>query len=242
VVFAVGVPHDKLVGELKDLVELKNESGTSELNAYDPLPQVTPTSQDNKYYGGESIIEGGKNTYVGIGFQGAGLNSGDSYSFAVLKEVLGNFGISKLGEVSLGRIHRNLSKMPQFIQASSFNISFVDNGLFGIFAEGKGGYAKELVNGLMNELKNLKTVTNEELSRAKAVTKGKLLRERECRINFGRTVAQRIFGGSNALSLNNELQNIDQVSLEKVNSIIQKILSQSPTLVTVGDVRGTPKL
>jgi len=242
VVFGVGVPHDQLVAELQGLVDLKNESGSFELKAFDPLPPTPPTPQEGKYYGGEALIEGGKNTYVALGFPGVGLNSHDLFSFAVLKEVLGSFGISKLGEAPIGRISRTFSKTPQFIQASSFNISYVDNGLFGIFAEAKGGHAKELISALLNEIKNLNSITPEELSRAKAIAKGKLLRERECRINYGTSVANRLFGGTNALPLTNELQNIDQVSIEKVKGIIQKLTSTTPSLVTVGDIRGATKL
>jgi len=242
VVFAVGVPHDKLVSELKGLTDLKNQSGTFELQVYEPLPQVTPTSQENKYYGGEAVIEGGKNTFVGLGYPGVGINSIDSYTYSVLKEVLGSLGSTKLGEAPIGRLYKNFSKTPHFIQASTFNISYVDNGLFGIFSEAKGGHAKELVNALLTEIKNLQNITGEEITRAKGVAKGKLLRERECRINTGNSIAQRLFSGSNLQTLNNELQNIDQVTLEKVKAIIQKISSSTPSLVTVGDVRGTPKL
>jgi predicted Zn-dependent peptidase len=242
VIVNVGSPHDKLVENLNGFVDIKNKSGTFELDVYEPLPQVTPTPQENKYYGGEAVIEGGKNTFVGLGFPGAGFTSGESYAYAILKELLGGVGSTKLGEAPLGRIYRNLGKTPYLIQASSFNISYVDKGLFGIFAEAKGGNAKELVNSLLNEIKNLQNITNEELTRAKAVAKGKLLRERECRLNFGNTVAMRNFGGSTLQTINNELQSIDQVTLENIKSVVQKMTSSTPSLVTLGDVRGTPKL
>jgi len=239
VIFAVGVSHDKLESELKNFVDIKNESGTFELKAFDPLPDVT-TSQENKYFGGESLVEGGKNTYVALGYQGTSINSGDYYIFTVLQEILGHFGGSKLGESPTGRI-RNLGKLPFLIQASTFNLNYVDNGIFGISAKAKGGNAKELVSALVNEIKSLQNISDQELSRAKAVAKGKLLRKRECNINFGRTVAQRLFG-STPVPLINELQNIDSVTLEKVKSVIQKLSNSTPSLVSVGDVRGTPKL
>jgi len=71
VIVGVGAPHDKLVENLNEFGNIKNQSGTFELDVYEPLPQVTPTPQEIKYYGGEALIEGGKNTFVGLGFPGS---------------------------------------------------------------------------------------------------------------------------------------------------------------------------
>jgi len=225
----------KVIKELDRFVNVKNEAGTFELKAYDPLPATDSPNQDNKYYGGETFIEGGKNTAVAIGFPGVGVNHADYFSILVLKELLGQAGCH-------GRFERNLSSAPWLLRANTFNYSYAEGGLFGVFAEAKGGNGKELVDTLLKEIRGLSNVTEQEVSHAKSSAKAKLQRDRECRINFSTYNVLRVFSNSDLLTVEEELAQMDQVNASKIKSFAQKFSNSTPSLVTIGDVRGITKI
>jgi len=225
------------------LLVQKNESGSFELDVYEPLPKIEPTPQETTFYGGEFSLEGGKNTSFGLGFPGTGVNSENYFAYAVVKELLGACGIPdpQLGDCSGGRLYHIGDKNDWIFKAKTFNFSYTDNGLIGFVAETKGGHSKELYDLLLTQVKNLQTITEDELSRAKSKAKGKLTRASECRINIGTSSALRSFSGVNLLTLSEELQGIDKVNLAQVRSIAQKLSTSKPSIVTLGDIRGAPK-
>jgi len=143
-----------------------------------------------------------------------------------------------LKEVFGGRLGK--LKKPWLLCANSINYSYVDGGIFGVVAQAKGGSAGELVTALLSELKNLENTTEDELALAKSGAKARLQSSRVCRINAGTYTALRLFGGGKVLSVTEESAQIDHVSLAQLKSIVKKF--SNPSLVSHGDVRGTPKL
>merc|ERR1719471_2801558 len=133
------------------------------------------------YTGGDIRVDGpGNLCHVAIGLESTALGQSDSAAVAVLQTILGGGSAAnaKVGGGSRSRVSRGIVKQNPFVHSCvGFNKSYSDSGLFGIYgacqAEASGGLAEQMIE----TLSGLRTISEAELDAAKAVLKGKLLRQ-----------------------------------------------------------------
>lgn len=87
--------------------------------------------------------------------------------YQVLNALLGMHGYTQ------SRLHKNILNTNYFADAAeSINFNFSDAGLFGVKVAGAADQGTALLNATISELKNLtNSISNDELSRAKAILK-----------------------------------------------------------------------
>merc|ERR1711953_1440345 len=121
-----------------------------------------------------------------------------------------------------------------------FNRSYSDSGLFGIYgacqAEAAGGLATQMIE----TLSGLKTISEAELDAAKAVLKGKLLRQLDNDAALLKDIGQQLLHTGAYRSPQAFSQSVDDVTIESVTAAAAKILSSNPTVIACGDTHALP--
>lgn len=214
--------------------DMPNRSGTFELQAYEPLPQLSRPNQDTQFVGGQSFVQGGKNVHVSLGFNGVSVTSNQYAAMLVLKELLG------CGTKCGGRLFDLTRNNDTLLQANAFNSSFTDAGLFGIYAESTGN-ARDLIGRLYEQINALKNVSDQELEVAKKVARGRIVRSKESPLQSNTLTALRYFSAGKTEPVD-DAANIQAVTRKDITNIVEKFLSSTPSLVTAGDVINTPSI
>lgn len=175
------------------------------------------------------VTEDTSQAYFILGFPGVAMNDPDLYTFQVVNAVLGSLQSSRL-YMKL----RNSKGMVYYIQTSCEIGS--DVGYLSVNGTVKPELLTKSLDSVRREVFNLsKTLTREEVMRAKAIMRGDLLRK--VRDTF--QIAQLL--GIPALFLNTVeqpkeiLEKIDRVTLSDVRSLAKKILiPEEERLAVVG--------
>ena len=116
----------------------------------------------------------------------------------VLKNVLGGAKTTSyepsVGTGASGRLSRNVVEANRgWVQeASAFNLSYSDSGVFGVLAVANRGNVSNLVNVVSKELKSALEVSTEEVARAKNMYKAQLLFGNESRKNLVEFLGQQV--------------------------------------------------
>lgn len=182
VVVASGLPHAQLV----ELVQ----------RSFEGLAQrgEIPKGEASKYTGGEASCPNGGNTHAALAFEGLAANQKDSVALAVLQHVLG--GGSRLSRDGPGvglqsRLNTKLVGPHENVQSAlAFNLPYSDTGLFGIYVQASENASKALEVLVGEVVSVLKSLSAEELARAKQSLKAEVFSEkRKCKLHF---VAQQV--------------------------------------------------
>merc|ERR1719420_2513191 len=115
-----------------------------------------------------------------MGFEGPSSVEDDFYEAALLSSLLGggsSFSAGGPGKGMYSRLYLQVLNQHHWVQnATALNSPYTDSGLFGIFGSSMGADAPALVQVLADQLAKMAgPVTDEELSRAKAMTKSSVL-------------------------------------------------------------------
>jgi len=242
-IVATGIDHSHLLKKLTPLFTTPTLQGKyHEVKALLPLPKETPTSQTSIFVGGSSLrIPDLGNTHVGIAYPGSPITKNDHVVLEVLKEILGggaktkNFGIN----FKDSRFFRNiLVKDPNILEMSTFNFGYSDAGLFGVYAAATSGHGRDLTHTLVDELQAVTSgISPEEVQRGRSMVKRRFLSEvTKDRFRFATHMA--VVG----VPILDYVGGIDGVTVEDVHRVAKAVMSVSPVLVSVGDVRGVPRL
>ena len=117
----------------------------------------------------------------------------------------------------------------------SFNASYLDGGLFGVYAGTGPGEVEELIPVLCDAFNQLGgSLDQEELDRASAQMKASLLMSRESTSSRCEQLAQQILTYGAPLDPDDVLKRIDQVTLADLKRLAGKFLTSPPTMASIG--------
>lgn len=223
----VGVDHD----QIKDLVEGSGKS-----------VEATPSH----YYGGDVSVSLDTNTRVGIAFKGLAENDKDLPALAVLSAVTGGdarYSHDGPGRGVTTRLYRNvLQKHDGVVATATFNASYSDAGLWGVYAEAQPGNVPKVVELLTGELSKLKKegLNASELEGAKNRAKAAFLRELDTPKGWLNYLGRKGSAPGTLLTPSEFVSKLDKLTAEDVSKVAHSVLSSDVTLVCVGDVEGLP--
>ena len=170
-------------------------------------------------------------THICLGLQGMPYNCEERYSLHLLNTVLGS-GFSS-------RLFQNVREKRGLVYSIySYHVSYFDAGLWSVYAGADRKNANEVIDITINEMRNLsKSITAEELQRAKAQLKGNLILALESTSNKMTNIAKQEIYYGKYFSPVEILKMVESIDLEDVKGLSQKLIENKPfALTTYGPV------
>lgn len=237
VLAASGVDHEQLLSFAEPLLA--------------DLPQV-PHQEVTKsqYIGGDFRCQAdSQRTHVALAFEvpGGWHSEKDAIALTVLQTLMGGGGSFSAGGPGKGmysRLYlRVLNEYQQVQSFSAFNSMYNDSGIFGIHATTGSDFVSQAVELATRELLAVATpgqVTEVELNRAKNSTKSAVLMNLESRMVVTEDIGRQILTYGQRKPVEHFLKVLNEVTLNDITNIAQKIISTPLTMASWGDVIQVP--
>ncbi|KOM27410.1 hypothetical protein LR48_Vigan406s022000 [Vigna angularis] len=247
VLAAAGVEHKELVSIAEPLLS--------------DLPNVPrPDEPKSVYVGGDFRRHGESGgTHVALAFEvpGGWHKEKDAIVLTVLQNTIiehvftqmlmgggGSFSAGGPGKGMHSRLYlRVLNEYQQIQSFSAFNSIFNNTGLFGIYASTSPDFAPKAVDIAAKELIAIASpgqVTQVQLDRAKKSTKSAVLMNLESRMIASEDIGRQILTYGERKPLEQFLKAVDEITLNDITKISQKIISSPLTMASYGDVLSVP--
>lgn len=211
VAVAGNVTHDKVIKLVERYFgEVPPRNGTEE-----EVPLTPYEVQENTF---TKAIE---QTHLILGRRGLDFDHEDKYRLLLANTVLGG-GMSS-------RLHQNVrEKFGYCYSINSFNQSYRDTGLFGVYVGTDKDYVKHVRQLIVNELQKIQQdpVPEKELSEAKAQLKGKLMLSLESMSSRMSRLAKSELYFNRFVTLDELTENIDSVERSQVQDFAQKFFNE----------------
>ena len=194
------------------------------------LPAGQPPQRVNaRYTGGDFRQERALDqAHILIGFEAVAFDDPDYYATHIYSTLLGGGMSSRLFQDI--REERGLA-----YSVYSFASSFVDSGLFGVYAGTGETQLAELVPAVASVLhQSLERPDLRELSRARAQLKASLLMGRESTSVRCEQLAQQLLVFGRHLSTDDIVREIDAVDPDRMRAMARRVLSSVPTVAALG--------
>jgi len=212
------VDHDRLV-----------ESATK---AFVDLPRsnLAPT-ETARYVGGDfREARALEQVHLVLGFPGVGYADPDYYAATVYSTLLG-------GGMSSRLFQEIREKRGLVYSIHSFASSYVDGGLFGIYAGTGEAEVTELVPLVCDEVvKAADTIEAEEVRRARAQLKAGILMAREGPSARCEQLAQQLLVYGRPLPMEEIIARVDAVDVEQVAAVARRLRAGPLTLAALGPI------
>merc|ERR1719458_1021844 len=167
----------------------------------------------------------------------------DLAPFAILQELLGggNAVSSAPGVGLTSRLSQQVVQQNPYVEScAAFSTSYSDSGLFGVYGVVQPEKAGEMAMSILQALGGLTEVSDMELTKAKAMLKGKLFRQVDEDQVLMQDMAQQLLLGNQYGSPKDFAGMIDAVTVGEVTAAARKILSSKPTVAAYGDTHTVP--
>ncbi|KAK6914806.1 Peptidase M16, C-terminal [Dillenia turbinata] len=237
VLAASGVEHEELVSLAEPLLsDFSSEAG--------------PGEPKSKYVGGEYRCQADSpSTHVALAFEvpGGWHNEKDAAIATVLQMLMGGGGSFSAGGPGKGmhsRLYlRVLNAYPEIQSFSAFNSIYNNSGIFGIHATTDPTFASKAVEVAARELLEIATprkVDLVQLNRAKESTKSAVLMNLESRMIESEDIGRQILTYGERKPVEHFLKAVDEITLEDITNVAQKIISTPLTMALYGNVVNIP--
>ncbi len=220
---AGNIDHQHLV----DLVSEKFKS-------LKPKSNIKP--DPTKYKGG-SYLENRDNleqVHVVMGFDGVRYDDPDFYGISVMSTLFG-------GGMSSRLFQEIREKRALVYSIYSFVSSYDDGGMLGIYAGTGAEEVKELLPVVGQEIKKVcSEVKEEEVTRSRAQLKSSILMSMESTSTRCEQMARQMIVFNRPIPVDEVVEKIDNINVDAVHRISQKIFATEPTLAAIGPLDHMP--
>jgi len=207
---------------------------------------VLPSGKDaiprtQKYYGGEHFGDGYGDTHLIIGFEGLPIINPKIHALNLIYTLLG--GGCKLAREFPGNGRTSIlnqelvEKMPSVVTASTFNSNYRDTGLFGIYLRTTGENAS-VIDNLCQQIHSLSKLNASQLESAKKQLKMQLSLYYDCNEKRAELAKRFLLAGMDPISSQNFISQVDNITLEDINSVLKHLTSSKPILIAEGNITG----
>lgn len=192
-------------------------------------PDVKQGRTAAMYEGGEYRTEKDlEQSHIIMGFRGLPRVDEDYYAAQALSTLLG-------GGMSSRLFQEVREKRGLVYSVFSFHSSYIDDGLFGIYAGTGPDDLKELVPVVCGEIsKLLSGLSEEEVHRAKKQLRADLLMARESMMSRANQQAKYLLFFNEKLDISSLMDRIEAVDIASIRRAGERILSTRPTLAGLG--------
>jgi len=211
---------------------------------YNAIPLKKRDEVKASYTGGDLRLEGPSPfCHMALGLESVPWGQRELAPVTLLQTILGG-GSAVGGSPGMGLTTRLstqvLKQNPHVESCAAFSTSYSDSGLFGVYGVSHPDKAAEMATAIIKALTGLTSVSKDELAKAKAMVKGKMLRQ----VDEGPVLMQDL---GNQLLLSGRYGSaadfgkvIDGVTESEVMAAARKLLSSKPTVVAYGDTHSVP--
>jgi processing peptidase subunit alpha len=236
VVAAAGVDHKEFVAQVEKL--------------FADLPAGAATATEAAKYTGGQYLDPAETfdglSHVTLGFEGPSWHDAELIPMCVLHTLMGGGGSFSAGGPGKGmysRLYTNvLNKHGWVHNATAFNSCYSDSGLFGIYGAAEPRHATQLVQVLADQLKGMGgAVTDEELDRAKNMTKSSVLMNLESKPIILEDMGKQLLCYGKRLTAAEVCGQIDQVSAADITKVAQKMMGSEITYSAYGEIHSLPR-
>eukprot|EP00657_Telonema_sp_P-1_P006866 TRINITY_DN26333_c0_g1_i1.p1 TRINITY_DN26333_c0_g1~~TRINITY_DN26333_c0_g1_i1.p1 ORF type:complete len:460 (+),score=124.90 TRINITY_DN26333_c0_g1_i1:182-1561(+) len=218
--------------------------------SFGSLPAApAPASSASTYQGGQYCLAGEPAdgmTHVVLGFNGAGWKSDNLIAMCVLNTLMGGGGSFSAGGPGKGmysRLYLQVLNRHFWVQnATAINSPYSDSGLFGVFGSAHSQDANALVQVLAEQLAGMAgPVSDEELSRAKAMTKSQVYMNLESRAITLEDLGKQVLCFGKRLSADDICNQIDALSAADLQKAAKAVISTPLTYSAYGETHSLPR-
>jgi processing peptidase subunit alpha len=236
VVAASGVDHKEFVAAAE--------------KAFAALPSGdAPKSEAASYQGGQynvpaDTIDG--LAHVTLAFEGPSWHAAELIPMCVLHTLMGGGGSFSAGGPGKGmysRLYTGVLNKHGWVQnATAFNSCYKDTGLFGIYGAAEPRNLPNLVQVLAEQLKGMgKNITDEELSRAKNMTKSSVLMNLESKPIILEDIGKQVLCYGKRLTAAEVCSQVDKVTAADIDKVATQMLKTQLTYAAYGEVYSLPR-
>ncbi|MDX1484971.1 MAG: pitrilysin family protein [Alphaproteobacteria bacterium] len=212
------VDHERLVGLAEDA-----------FGALPPLGVAEPESA--RYRGGQHLENRDlEQLHLVLGYGGVAYGDADYYTMGALASLLG-------GGMSSRLFQEVREKRGLVYSIYTFNSSYRDGGLFGLYAGTGEDQVRELMPVVLDELAAIgETVTDEEIDRVKAQLKAGLLMALENTRARAERLGQHMLVFGRPVPVEEIVARIDAVDGAAIAALAERVFAGPPTLAALGPV------
>jgi predicted Zn-dependent peptidase len=165
--------------------------------------------------------------HICLGLKGLPYCSDDRYSMHLLNTILGS-GISS-------RLFQNVREQRGLVYSIySYHAAYFDTGLWAVYAGTDKNHVSEVINITADEISDLpRSVTADELKRAKAQLKGNLLLALESTSNKMTNIAKQEIYYGKYYSPDEIIRMVESVTLDQVKNLAEKLSGDNSFALTV---------
>ena len=214
----------------EQLVSLTTKSFSSSITKRDVA------NEKARYIGGSDYrVRELEQVHVLLGFNGLSYDDKDYYALQILSVLLG-------GGMSSRLFQKVREELGLAYSIYSFSSSYVDGGLFGIYAGTNPDSTSQLIETICGELLDISdTISESETNRARAQLKSGLLMSLESTSTRSEQMARQLLLFGNPLSNSEIIANIDAVDTSRLVTVARRLLKNGPpTLTALGPTRNMP--
>jgi len=234
-VVGVGVDHEEFLWKLQHQFGLPREAGGTAVE--------TPKST---YYGGESRVSTNSPfVSAAIVTQGVSLGSKEMLPLAILQNLMGTGPRIKYSSAPHAKISQAAAQAtPNPFAASTINLNYSDNGLFGFHIISHSKDAGKVLESVVSHFSKATkgTFTEQEVNKAKNQLKAGILYEMENSGNLTEDMGIQVLLTGQILSSDNIAEAINQVTAADIQAVAKKVINGKPAMSAVGDLTHTPYL
>jgi len=211
---------------------------------YNAIPMKPRPEPKASYTGGDLRLEGPSPfCHLAVGLESAPWGQQELAPISLLQTILGGGSAVSAapGSGVTSRLARQVLKKGAGVEScAAFTTSYSDSGLFGVYGVSQPTDAGEMASAIFSSLKGLTSVTQEELTKAKAVLKGKLYRECEDPATMMQDIGTQVLLSGRYGSPADFAKVIDGVTDSQVTAAAKKLLASKPTIAAYGDTHKVP--
>lgn len=211
---------------------------------YNAIPMKKREATKALYTGGDLRLEGSSPyCHLALGFESVPFGQQELAPVALLQTILGggNAVQTGIGAGVTSRLSTQVVKQSPYVEScSAFNTSYTDSGLFGVYGVSQPEKAGDMAKAIGKTLGSLTSVSKDELSKAKAMLKGKMYRQADNDVELMQDMGQQLLLTGKYGSPADFAKIIDGVSESDVTAAAKKILSSKLSLAAYGDTHAVP--
>jgi mitochondrial-processing peptidase subunit beta len=184
-----------------------------------------------------------EHAHFAIAYESCGWNHPDAVTFMVMQSLVGHYERSTTtGSSSSFRMASELASIPNAKSLTTFNTTYTDTGLFGVYCVGEAPELDDIAYVVMNELTRLCfNVDDSHLANAKEALKTTLLVQLDSTTAVAEEIGRQLLVYGRRIPMAEWFARIDAVDVDAVKRVANKYLYDREVAITaMGPVYSLP--